>query len=164
MQVEQTFVMVKPDGVKRGLIGPIITRFEQKGFTLAAIQLRSIDRALAERHYGELKEKPFFGELVSYLTSGPVCAMIWQGEHAVENARSIIGKTNPVEATPGTIRGDFAMDIAGNIVHGSDSPASAEREIGLFFGSGVNAAAATSTVPTHLIAGTDLGHGDRTIH
>lgn len=164
MQVEQTFVMVKPDGVKRGLIGPIITRFEQKGFTLAAIQLRSIDRVLAERHYGELKEKPFFGELVSYLTSGLVCAMIWQGEHAVENARSIIGKTNPVEAAPGTIRGDFAMDIAGNIVHGSDSPASAEREIGLFFGSGAGAASVAPTIPAHLIAGTNLEHGGQTLH
>ncbi|MBM7566946.1 nucleoside-diphosphate kinase [Paenibacillus sacheonensis] len=131
---EQTFVMVKPDGVSRGLIGPIITRFEQKGFKLAAIELLHIDRALAEQHYGDLKAKPFFGELVDYLTSGPVCAMIWQGEHAVENARALIGKTNPVEASPGTIRGDFAMDIAGNIVHGSDSPASAAREIGLFFG------------------------------
>ncbi|SFS47292.1 nucleoside-diphosphate kinase [Paenibacillus sp. BC26] len=133
MQVEQTFVMVKPDGVKRGLIGPIITRFEQKGFELAAISLRTIDRKLAETHYGELKSKPFFGELVDYLTSGPVCAMIWQGPHAVENARAIIGKTNPVEAGPGTIRGDFGMDISGNIVHGSDSDASAAREIGLFF-------------------------------
>ncbi|AZN43011.1 nucleoside-diphosphate kinase [Paenibacillus albus] len=157
--MEQTFVMVKPDGVKRGLIGPIITRFEQKGFVLAAIQLRSIDRALAERHYGELKEKPFFGELVQYLTSGPVCAMIWQGEHAVENARSIIGKTNPVEAAPGTIRGDFALDIAGNIVHGSDSLASAEREIELFFGGAVAASA-----PVHLVAGTVVQHGEQTLH
>lgn len=134
MQQEQTFVMVKPDGVKRGLIGAIVSRFEQKGFTLAAIQLMSIDRDLAERHYGELSAKPFFGELVRYLTSGPVCAMVWHGEHAVENARALIGKTNPVEASPGTIRGDFALDIAGNIVHGSDSAENAAREIALFFG------------------------------
>lgn len=128
MQQEQTFVMVKPDGVRRGLIGAVIARFEQKGFKLAAIELLTIDRPLAERHYGDLRTKPFFGELVDYLTSGPVCAMVWQGEHAVENARSLIGKTNPAEAAPGTIRGDFAMDIAGNIVHGSDSAASAARD------------------------------------
>ncbi|MBO7747745.1 nucleoside-diphosphate kinase [Paenibacillus sp. MWE-103] len=158
-QQEQTFVMVKPDGVLRGLIGAIVSRFEQKGFKLAAIEILTIDRALAERHYGELRAKPFFGELVAYLTSGPVCAMIWQGLHAVENARALIGKTNPVEAAPGTIRGDFAMDIAGNIVHGSDSAASAEREIGLFFG---------RTADDHRagwLAGLDEAHGgEHTVH
>lgn len=131
--MERTFVMIKPDGVRRGLIGPIITRFEQKGFKLSAMQLMTLERSLAEQHYGEHINKPFFGELVDYLTSGPVCAMVWEGQHAVANARSIIGKTNPVEASPGTIRGDFAMDIAGNIVHGSDSAQSAQHEINLFF-------------------------------
>lgn len=131
--MERTFVMVKPDGVKRGVIGSIINRFEQKGFTLTAIKLMRIDRELAEEHYRDLRMKPFFGELVGYLTSGSVCAMIWEGPNAVANARSLIGKTNPVEAAPGTIRGDYAMDVAGNIVHGSDSPESAAREIGLFF-------------------------------
>ncbi|QHT62795.1 nucleoside-diphosphate kinase [Paenibacillus lycopersici] len=158
MQQEQTFVMVKPDGVRRGLIGSIVARFEQKGFALAAIELLQIDRELAEQHYGELRQKPFFGELVDYLTSGPVCAMVWQGEHAVENARALIGKTNPVEAAPGTIRGDYAMDIAGNIVHGSDSAASAAREIGLFFG---KHAAAQRMDP---YAG-EFGHGgEHTVH
>ncbi|NBD27669.1 nucleoside-diphosphate kinase [Paenibacillus glycinis] len=154
MQQEQTFVMVKPDGVRRGLVGAVIVRFEQKGFKLAAIELRTIDRALAERHYGDLRTKPFFSELVDYLTSGPVCAMIWQGEHAVENARSLIGKTNPAEASPGTIRGDFAMDIAGNIVHGSDSAASAAREIELFFGRHA------ASHPLDLFAGDEVSHGD----
>ncbi|RAP77057.1 nucleoside-diphosphate kinase [Paenibacillus montanisoli] len=158
MQVEQTFVMVKPDGVRRGLIGPIISRFEQKGFELAAISLRTIDRQLAEQHYGELREKPFFGELVDYLTSGPVCAMIWRGRHAVENARAIIGRTNPVEAGPGTIRGDYGMDISGNIVHGSDSDASAAREIALFF----NREAASP--PVHLFGGTVVGQDERAVH
>jgi len=132
--MERTFVMVKPDGVKRGVIGDIIARFERKGFSLQGIKLMNIERELAEQHYAELSDKPFFGELVDYLTSGSVCAMIWEGPGAVLNARSIIGKTNPVEASPGTIRGDLAMDVAANIVHGSDSPANAEREIGLFFG------------------------------
>lgn len=131
--MERTFVMIKPDGVKRGLIGPIITRFEQKGFQLAAMKLMSIDRPLAERHYGEHRDRPFFGELVDFLTSGQVCAMVWEGQNAIANARAIIGATNPVDASPGTIRADYALDIASNIVHGSDSPASAQREIALFF-------------------------------
>ncbi|BBH24766.1 nucleoside diphosphate kinase [Paenibacillus baekrokdamisoli] len=131
--MERTFVMIKPDGVKRQLIGPIITRFEQKGLLLTAIQLMTIEQSLAEQHYGELQSKPFFSELVHYLTSGPVCAMVWEGQHAVANARALIGKTNPVEAAPGTIRGDYALDIAGNIVHGSDSTENAQREINLFF-------------------------------
>ncbi|MFC5648330.1 nucleoside-diphosphate kinase [Paenibacillus solisilvae] len=137
--MESTFVMIKPDGVRRGLIGPIITRFEQKGFTLIAMQFMHLERSLAEQHYGEHKNKPFFNELVEYLTSGPVCAMVWEGRHAVANARSIIGKTNPVEASPGTIRGDYGMDITGNIVHGSDSPESAQHEISLFFHSAMSA-------------------------
>ncbi|WP_274649186.1 nucleoside-diphosphate kinase [Paenibacillus humicola] len=132
--MERTFVMVKPDGVARNLIGPIIARFEQKGLKLRAVKLMRIDRPLAERHYGEHREKPFFGELVDFLTSGEVCAMVWEGQNAVACARMLIGKTNPVEAAPGTIRGDFALDVSSNIVHGSDSPESAVREIGLFFG------------------------------
>lgn len=131
--MERTFVMIKPDGVKRGLIGPIITRFEQKGFHLAAMKLMRIDRPLAERHYGEHQDRPFFGELVDFLTSGQVCAMVWDGQNAIANARAIIGATNPVNASPGTIRADFALDIASNIVHGSDSLESAQREIALFF-------------------------------
>ncbi|MBB3112918.1 nucleoside-diphosphate kinase [Paenibacillus phyllosphaerae] len=149
--MDRTFVMIKPDGVRRGLTGSILNRFEQKGFRLAAIKLMHIDRSLAERHYAELKEKPFFGELVDYLTSGEVCAMILEGEHAVANARSVIGKTNPVEAVPGTIRGDFAMDVASNVVHGSDSPESAEREIGLFF----DEQAALYLFPTPQVAASD---------
>ncbi|MFD0717394.1 nucleoside-diphosphate kinase [Paenibacillus sp. GCM10027626] len=133
--MERTFVMVKPDGVRRGVIGAVIARFEQKGFALQTIRLMEIERSMAEQHYGELRDKPFFGELVDYLTSGQVCAMVWKGDHAIANARSLIGKTNPAEAPPGTIRGDFAMDVSANIVHGSDSPESAAREIALFFGS-----------------------------
>ncbi|GGG04888.1 nucleoside-diphosphate kinase [Paenibacillus abyssi] len=131
--MERTFVMVKPDGVKRALIGEIVARFEKKGFQLIDAKLMSISTELAQDHYGEHKERPFFGELVDFITSGPVFAMIWEGQDAVKNARAIIGKTNPADAAPGTIRGDFALDVASNIVHGSDSPDSAVREIGLFF-------------------------------
>ncbi|WP_020617723.1 nucleoside-diphosphate kinase [Paenibacillus daejeonensis] len=132
--MERTFVMVKPDGVKRGLMGEIVSRFEKKGLVLKDIKVMTIPTALAEEHYREHKEKKFFGELVDFITSGPVLAMIWEGDKAVTNARSLIGKTNPAEAAPGTIRGDFALIMDSNIVHGADSPESAEREIGLFFG------------------------------
>ncbi len=131
--VEQTFVMVKPDGFKRGLVGAVVTRFESKGLILKEAKVMTIPQALAEEHYREHKEKKFFGELVDFITSGPVFAMIWEGPDAVKNARSIIGKTNPAEAAPGTIRGDYALIVDSNIVHGSDSPESAEREIRLFF-------------------------------
>jgi nucleoside-diphosphate kinase len=131
--VEQTFVMVKPDGYKRGLVGAVVTRFENKGLILKEAKVMTIPQALAEEHYREHKEKKFFGELVDFITSGPVFAMIWEGPDAVKNARSIIGKTNPSEAAPGTIRGDYALIVDSNIVHGSDSPESAEREIHLFF-------------------------------
>jgi nucleoside-diphosphate kinase len=131
--VEQTFVMVKPDGYKRGLVGAVVTRFESKGLILKEAKVMTIPQALAEEHYREHKEKKFFGELVDFITSGPVFAMIWEGPDAVKNARSIIGKTNPSEAAPGTIRGDYALIVDSNIVHGSDSPESAEREIHLFF-------------------------------
>ncbi|HUC91574.1 MAG TPA: nucleoside-diphosphate kinase [Paenibacillus sp.] len=132
--MEQTFVMVKPDGVSRGLIGAVVSRFENKGLKLAAVKMMTIPSELAERHYGEHREKKFFGELVDFITSGPVFAMVWEGPQAVKNARLIIGATNPSEAVPGSIRGDYGLIVDSNIVHGSDSPESAQREIGLFFG------------------------------
>jgi nucleoside-diphosphate kinase len=131
--MEHTFVMVKPDGVRRGLVAEVIGRFERKGLTLQKMRLLTIDQDLAERHYAEHVERPFFGELVSFITSGPVVAMEWSGPDAVTIARTLMGPTNPVTAPPGTIRGDFATIISENIVHGSDSPESAERELGLFF-------------------------------
>lgn len=134
MAVEHTFVMVKPDGVQRGLVGEVVSRFESKGLTLEKIRMLQIDEDLAGRHYAEHTEKPFFGELVEFITSGPVVAMEWSGESAVSVARTLMGPTNPAEAPPGTIRGDFGLIVTNNIVHGSDSVASAERELGLFFG------------------------------
>jgi nucleoside-diphosphate kinase len=134
MAVERTFVMVKPDGVERGLVGEVIGRFEGKGLTLEKIRMLRIDEDLAGRHYAEHTEKPFFGELVEFITSGPVVAMEWAGESAVSVARTLMGPTNPAEAPPGTIRGDFGLIVTNNIVHGSDSVSSAERELGLFFG------------------------------
>ncbi|QGQ46167.1 nucleoside-diphosphate kinase [Metabacillus sediminilitoris] len=133
MTIQRTFIMVKPDGVKRGLIGEIINRFEQKGFTLLNAELMNVDRQKAEYHYMELKEKPFFEELVDFITSGPVFAMVWEGESIIEVSRIMIGKTSPLEAMPGTIRGDFAFSKAENVIHGSDSLLSAEREIANFF-------------------------------
>lgn len=135
--MEKTFVMVKPDGVQRGLISEILGRFERKGFKLAGAKLMSVSKSLAESHYAEHKERPFFGELVSFITSGPVFAMVWEGENAIATARAMMGKTNPADSAPGTIRGDFGLTIGMNIIHGSDSPESAEREIGLWFGNDV---------------------------
>lgn len=131
--MDKTFLMVKPDGVERQLIGEIVSRFEKKGLQLVGAKLMSIPKEVAETHYGEHKEKPFFGELVDFITSGPVFAMVWQGEQVVDVTRQIIGKTNPKEALPGTIRGDYGLTVGKNIIHGSDSPESAEREIKLFF-------------------------------
>ncbi|MGG1573827.1 nucleoside-diphosphate kinase [Fictibacillus sp. NRS-1165] len=131
--MEKTFLMVKPDGVQRNLIGEIVSRFEKKGFQLAGAKLMTISRELAENHYGEHKERPFFGELVNFITSGPVFAMVWQGDNVIATARNMMGKTNPSEAAAGTVRGDFAVNVSNNIIHGSDSPESAVREIGLFF-------------------------------
>ncbi len=131
--MEKTFLMVKPDGVQRNLIGDIVSRFEQKGFKLAGAKLMQVSEALAEEHYGEHKERPFFGELVDFITSGPVFAMVWEGENVISTARLLVGATNPAESAPGTIRGDYAMTVGKNIIHGSDSPESAVREIGLFF-------------------------------
>ena len=131
--MERTFIMVKPDGVQRGLVGEIVNRFEQKGFKLVGAKLMQISNSLAEKHYEEHKERPFFGELVEFITSGPVFAMVWEGEDVIKTARNMIGATNPQEATPGSIRGDFAVTVGKNIIHGSDSPESATREVNLFF-------------------------------
>ncbi|RDU36347.1 nucleoside-diphosphate kinase [Neobacillus piezotolerans] len=131
--MEKTFLMVKPDGVQRAVIGEIVARFEKKGFQLVGAKLMNIPREMAEEHYGEHKERPFFGELVDFITSGPVFAMVWQGENVITTARQMMGATNPKDAAPGTIRGEFALTVGKNIIHGSDSPASAEREIGIFF-------------------------------
>lgn len=125
--------MVKPDGVQRNLIGEIVARFEKKGFQLVGAKLMSIPREMAETHYGEHRERPFFGELVDFITSGPVFAMVWQGENVIATARQMMGATNPKDAGPGTIRGDYAVTVGKNIIHGSDSPESAEREISIFF-------------------------------
>jgi nucleoside-diphosphate kinase len=131
---EQTLVLIKPDGVRRGVVGEIINRIERKGLTLVALELKDVDEALARAHYAEHSERPFFGELVEFITSGPVVAAILQGPRAVAAFRQLAGGTDPVEkATPGTIRGDFGLETQFNLVHGSDSPESAAREIGLWF-------------------------------
>ncbi len=134
MAVENTYVMVKPDGVARGLVGDVISRFERKGLTLENLSMLTISEEMAGRHYAEHTEKPFFGDLVEFITSGPVVAMEWSGESAVSVSRILMGGTNPAEAAPGTIRGDFGIVITHNIVHGSDSVESAERELSIFFG------------------------------
>lgn len=135
MALENTFIMVKPDGVARGLIGEVISRFERKGLRLEKIRSLTIDEAMAGVHYAEHVDKPFFGELVEFITSGPVVAMEWSGESAVSVARTLMGATDPKQAAPGTIRGDLGLVVTNNIVHGSDSPESAVRELGIFFGS-----------------------------
>jgi nucleoside-diphosphate kinase len=132
--VEHTFVMVKPDGVRRGLVGEVVGRLERKGLQLRKIRMLVIDEELATRHYAEHVEKPFFGDLVAFITSGPVVAMEWEGESAVTVARTLMGSTDPKEAAPGTIRGDYGLIITENIVHGSDSPDNAARELDIFFG------------------------------
>ena len=132
--MERTFVAIKPDGVQRGFIGEVISRLERRGLKLVAIRLMQVDEELAGRHYAEHVSRPFFPSLVSFITSAPIVAMIWEADNAVALARQTMGATNPGEASPGTIRGDLGIDIGRNIVHGSDSPESAEREIGLFFG------------------------------
>ena len=133
MATERTLVLVKPDGVRRGLAGEVVSRLERKGLTLVAMELRTLDRATAEEHYAEHKERPFFGELVDFITGGPLVALVVEGPNAVAGTRRLMGVTNPVEATPGSIRGDYALEIGQNLVHGSDSPESATREIGIFF-------------------------------
>jgi len=134
MAIESTLLIVKPDGVARGLVGEVLRRVETKGLTIEQMDLRRIERATAEEHYGEHREKPFFGELVDFITSGPAVVAKITGEDAITCWRTLMGPTNPVAAPPGSIRGDLATVIDRNIVHGSDSPASAARELQLFFG------------------------------
>ena len=131
--MSRTLILVKPDAFERGLTGEVIARFERKGLRIAALKLMTVDRELAEQHYGEHASKPFFGELIEFITRGPLVAMVLEGEDAVAAARQVIGATNPVEAAPGSIRGDFAIEVTFNLVHGSDSDKTAEREIGLLF-------------------------------
>lgn len=133
MAVERTFFLVKPSGVERGLVGEIIRRVETRGFTLRGLKMLQVSNELAEAHYEEHKDKPFFGELIDVITRGPVVAMVVEGESAIKVMRTMIGATNPADAAPGTIRGDFALEMSENIVHGSDAPESAAREIGLYF-------------------------------
>ena len=132
-EFEQTFVMVKPDGVQRGLAGEIISRLQRKGLQLVALKMMRVDRELAERHYGEHKGKPFYPGLVEFITSGPVIATVWEGDNAVYLVRKLVGATRPNDAEPGSIRGDFAINTGFNIVHASDAKETAEREINLFF-------------------------------
>jgi len=136
MAIESTLLIVKPDGVRRGLIGEVLRRVEDKGLTIDSMRLMTIDRATAERHYDEHVDKPFFGELVDFITSGPVVVAKISGEQAITAWRTLMGPTNPIDAAPGSIRGDFATVIGENIAHGSDSPTSAERELQLFFPEG----------------------------
>lgn len=135
MATEHTFIMVKPDGVERGLVGDVISRFERKGLTLEKIRGLTITEELARTHYAEHLEKPFFPELLEFITSGQVVAMEWSGESAISVCREIMGATDPKEASPGTIRGDLGLAVTENIVHGSDGPESAARELSIFFGS-----------------------------
>jgi len=130
----KTFFMIKPDGVQRNLVGEIISRVETKGFSITKLKMMTISKELAEEHYGEHKDKPFFNDLVSFITSGPVVAMQVEGENVVLQIRNLMGATNPSESTPGSIRGDLATELDKNVVHGSDSDKSAERELTLFFG------------------------------
>ena len=134
MTVESTLLIVKPDGVRRGRVGEVLRRVEAKGLRVAEMRMMTIDRAMAEEHYAEHVDKPFFGELVAFITSGPVVVARLEGESAIDVWRTIMGPTNPAGAPPGTIRGDLGLIITENVVHGSDSPASAERELKLFFG------------------------------
>jgi nucleoside-diphosphate kinase len=135
--VEKTLILAKPDAVQRSLAGEIVARFERRGFRLRAARLLVVDRGLAERHYAEHEAKPFFGELVEFITSGPTLAFVLEGEGVIATARTTIGATNPANAEPGSLRGDFASAMPDNLVHGSDSPESAEREIALWFPDGL---------------------------
>ncbi|KAL8464379.1 hypothetical protein ACS0TY_034054 [Phlomoides rotata] len=135
-EVEETYIMIKPDGVQRGLVGEIISRFEKKGFKLTGLKLFRCPQELAEEHYKDLQSKPFFPKLIGYITSGPVVCMAWEGVGVVASARKLIGATNPLNAEPGTIRGDLAVQTGRNVVHGSDSPENGKREIGLWFKEG----------------------------
>jgi nucleoside-diphosphate kinase len=130
---ERTLVLVKPDGVSRGLVGEVISRIERKGLTLAALELRNVERSVAEQHYAEHASKPFFESLLEFITSGPLVAMVVEGDNAIAAFRQLAGATNPVQAENGSIRGDYALEVQYNIVHGSDSTESAKREIDLWF-------------------------------
>ncbi|KXX76539.1 Nucleoside diphosphate kinase [Madurella mycetomatis] len=130
---EQTFIAIKPDGVQRGLVGNIISRFEARGFKLVALKLVTPGQAHLEKHYEDLKDKPFFAGLVSYMNSGPIAAMVWEGVDAVKTGRAMLGATNPLASAPGTIRGDYSLSLGRNVCHGSDSVESAKKEIGLWF-------------------------------
>jgi len=131
--LERTLILVKPDAFGRGLTGEVIARFERKGLRIVALQHMHVERELAEQHYAEHREKPFFGDLVDFITGGPLVAMVLEGYEAIRAARQVIGATNPLEASPGSIRGDYALEVQTNLVHGSDGPDSSAREIGLFF-------------------------------
>lgn len=137
MAMERTYIMIKPDGVQRGVVGDILSRFEKKGYQLKALKLTMPTKEMLEEHYRDLKEKPFFPKMLSYMMSGPVVAMVWEGKNVVATGRKMLGATNPLESAPGTIRGDFAIEVGRNICHGSDSVESAEREISLWFKDGV---------------------------
>ena len=131
--MERTFLMIKPDGVQRNLVGEIIQRFETKGFTLVGLKMMQVSSELAEKHYAVHKERPFFRSLVDFITSSPVVAMVWQGDGVIASARKIIGATNPLNAEPGTIRGDFGISVGRNLIHGSDGPYTARDEVSLWF-------------------------------
>ena len=131
--MERTFLMIKPDGVQRNLVGEIIRRFEAKGFTLVGLNLMSVSKELAQQHYDVHKERPFFNGLVEFITSGPVVAMVWEGEGVIASARKIIGATNPLNAEPGTIRGDYGVTVGRNLIHGSDALETAQHEVSLWF-------------------------------
>ena len=133
MASERTLILVKPDAFARGLTGEIIARFERKGLRIVALRHMQMERELAERHYAEHEGKPFFGELVDFISSGPIMALVMEGQDAIRAARQVIGATNPLEAAPGSIRGDYAIAVGQNMVHGSDSPESGQREAALFF-------------------------------
>lgn len=133
MAIERTLILCKPDAVSRGLVGEIVTRFERRGYIVSAMKLMQLDGDRARRHYEEHKDKPFFGDLVGFITSGPLVAMAVEGTDVVDGCRQLIGATNPLDAAPGSIRGDLAQTIGRNLVHGSDSKASAERELAIFF-------------------------------
>ncbi len=145
--MERTLVLVKPDGVQRGLIGEVISRLERRGLKLVAMKLMQVDDTLARQHYGEHRDRPFFPGLVEFITSAPVVAMVWEAENAVEVVRRTMGETQPAASAPGTIRGDLALDVGRNLVHGSDSLGSAEREIALFFNAGEVLEYRRSTAP-----------------
>lgn len=138
MSGERTYIMIKPDGVQRGLVGEIISRFEKRGFFLRALKQTLPNEELLKQHYSDLAQKPFFPKLIQYMLSGPVVCMVWEGKSVVVTGRKMLGETNPVNSAPGTIRGDFCIDVGRNICHGSDSVESANKEIGLWFPEGVN--------------------------